>query len=116
MGSQEQNIKIASILDNNQEENLMQGFCRGDKKTRKYFYTLQLPAFDILEMICVISCVSHLMTYFGLLFVLEDFFFFHSRIHNLNSNNINIYFACLMNILGQMLTSQFSCMFELDLT
>jgi len=70
----------------------------------------------ILLKLCVISCASHLMTCFGLLFVLEDFFSLRSRIHNLNSNNINTYFAYLMNTLGQILTSQLSCVLESELT
>lgn len=37
-------------------------------------------------------------------------FYSHNRIYNLNSNNINMYFPCLMNIFVQILTSQFSCM------
>lgn len=36
MDSQE----IANVLDNSQEENLMQGFFRGQKKIMKCFYTL----------------------------------------------------------------------------
>lgn len=47
MDSQEWNIKIANILDNSQEENLMQRFYRGQNKIRKNFYTLELPAFHI---------------------------------------------------------------------
>lgn len=36
MDSQE----IANVMDNSQEENLVQGFFRGQKKIRKYFYSL----------------------------------------------------------------------------
>lgn len=47
-------------------------------------------------------------------FCFGGFFFFHSRIRSLNINNM--YFVCLINILGKILTNQFPCMLELDLT
>lgn len=51
------------------------------------------------------------MTNFAFLFALEDLFYFNNRMHcqnNLGNIYISIYFACLMNILGEILTSQYS--------
>lgn len=114
MDSQEENIKIANILGNNQEKKYA-GILQRRGKYQEIFFTLFNYLHLILLKLCVISCVSHLMTYFSLLFVLEAFFSFHNRLYDLSSNNISPYLSCIMTILGQILTSQFSYMPELKL-
>lgn len=107
--SQEENIKIADILGNNQEK-IYAGILQRRGKYQEIFFKLFNYLHLMLLKLCVISCISNLMIYFSLLFI-----FFHNRIYDLSSNNTNPYFSCLMTILGQILTRQFSHMPELEL-
>lgn len=89
--SQEENIKIANVLGNNQGKNHA-GILQRRRKYPEIFFTCFNYLHLILLKLCVISCISHLMAYFTLLFCFRGLFFFHNRLYDLSSNNINPYF------------------------